>query len=102
VENQMKDLKLGNWNVGQQKGLFQYDKETFNREMLEQQYGIVLDAGEGAGGGEGGRGILYDTERGELGEDYLDGEEADRMRDMEWNGDILGLGEDWDDGGEFE
>jgi len=102
VENQMKDLKLGNWNVGQQKGLFQYDKETFNREMLEQQYGIVLDAGEGAGGGEGGRGILYDTERGELGVDYLDGEEADRMRDMELNGDILGLGEDWDDGGEFE
>jgi len=32
----------------------------------------------------------------------LDGEEADRMRDMELNGDILGLGEDWDDGGEFE
>jgi hypothetical protein len=102
VENQMKDLKLGNWNVGQQKGLFQYDKETFNREMLEQQYGIVLDAGEGAGGGEGGRGILYDTERGELGDDYLNGEEADRMRDMELNGDIMGLGEDWDDGGEFE
>ena len=102
VENQKKDLKLGNWNVGQQKGLFRYDKETFNREMIEQQYGVVLDAGEGAGGGEGGRGILYDTERGELGEDYLDGEEADRMRDMELNGDILGLGEDWDDGGEFE
>ena len=103
VENQMKDLKLGNWNVGQQKGLFQYDKKTFEREILEQQYGVVLDAGEGVGdAGEGGRGILYDTERGELGEDYLDGEEADRMRDMELNGDILGLGEDWDDGGEFE
>lgn len=101
VEIQMKDLKLGNWNVGQQKGLFQYDKETFNREMIEQQYGIVLDAGEGVGEA-GGRGVLYDTEQGGIGDDYLNGSEADRLRDMELNGDILGLGEDWDDGGEFE
>jgi hypothetical protein len=102
VENQMKDLKLGNWNVGQQKGLFQYDKETFKREMMEQQYGLSSGLAEGDAGAEGGRGaVLYDTERGDLGDDYLNGDEADRLRDMELNGEILGMGEDWDDGGEY-
>jgi hypothetical protein len=98
VENQMKDLKLGNWNVGLQKGLFQYDKETFKREMLEQQYGLVsggLEENIASGG------VLYDTEWGDLGEDFLNGEEADRLRDMELNGEIMGLGEDWDDGGDY-
>jgi hypothetical protein len=101
VENQMKDLKLGNWNVGLQKGLFQYDKETFKREMMEQQYGIV-SSGVVEENNVGDAGVLYDTERGDLGEDYLNGEEADRLRDMELNGEILGMGEDWDDGGIYE
>jgi hypothetical protein len=99
VEEQMKDLKLGNWNVGLQKGLFQYDKETFQRELLEQQYGLVSGGLEETMEGRGA--VLYDTERGDLGEDYLNGEEADRLRDMELNGEIMGLGEDWDDGGDF-
>jgi len=98
VENQMKDLKLGNWNVGQQKGLFQYDKETFKREMMEQQYDMV-PGGMEASTEEGA--VFYDTERMDLGEDYLNGEEADRLRDMELNGEILAMGEDWDDGGEY-
>ena len=100
VDNQMKDLKLGNWNVGQQKGLFKYDKDTFKREMMEQQYGLVPgDMMEESA--EVGGGVLYDTEGMDLGEDYLNGEEADRIRDMELNGEILGRGEDWDDGGEY-
>jgi hypothetical protein len=103
VENQMKDLKLGNWNVGQQKGLFQYDKETFKREVMEQQYGLTGGLEEDFAEGGGRVGALYDTERDvDLAEDYLNGEEADRLRDMEMNGEIMALGEDWDDGGGYE
>lgn len=36
VENMLKNLRIGRWNVGQQKGLFQYDKNTHDREMKEK------------------------------------------------------------------
>jgi len=39
VENMMKTYRLGKWNVGQQKGLYIYDKDTQERErqdLLEQ------------------------------------------------------------------
>jgi hypothetical protein len=36
VENMLKNLRIGRWNVGQQKGLFQYDKDTYDREMKEK------------------------------------------------------------------
>jgi hypothetical protein len=35
VENMMKQYRLGKWNVGQQKGLVIYDKETSDRERHE-------------------------------------------------------------------
>jgi hypothetical protein len=35
VEDQKKALKLGRWNVGMQKGLVYYDKETYVREREE-------------------------------------------------------------------
>jgi hypothetical protein len=35
VEDMLKNYRLEHWNVGQQKGLFQYDKETYNRERDE-------------------------------------------------------------------
>jgi hypothetical protein len=35
VEELFKTYKLGRWNVGQQKGLTQYDKETYERERNE-------------------------------------------------------------------
>jgi hypothetical protein len=37
-ENVMKNLRLGHWNVGQQKGLYKYDKETYTRERDEMDY----------------------------------------------------------------
>jgi hypothetical protein len=35
VENMLKTYKIGKWNVGQQKGLIVYDKETSDRERIE-------------------------------------------------------------------
>jgi len=33
VENDLKNYKIGRWNVGEQKGLYKYDKQTFDREI---------------------------------------------------------------------
>jgi hypothetical protein len=33
VENSLKKYRLEHWNVGQQRGLYEYDKETFDREI---------------------------------------------------------------------
>jgi hypothetical protein len=35
VENDLKNYRIGRWNVGEQKGLYQYDKNTFDREIGE-------------------------------------------------------------------
>jgi hypothetical protein len=31
VQDMMKNFRIGRWNVGQQKGLFAYDPNTYNR-----------------------------------------------------------------------
>ena len=43
VEDQKKKLKLDEWNVGTQKGIFIYDKETSTREVREQEIEERLD-----------------------------------------------------------
>jgi len=40
VEDMMKKYRLEDWNVGQQKGLFQYDKDTYNRERDDLLKGL--------------------------------------------------------------
>lgn len=35
VENTLKIMKMGRWNVGMQKGVFQYDKGVYDKEHLE-------------------------------------------------------------------
>ena len=40
VEDMLKNYRLEHWNVGQQKGLFQYDKETYKRERDELLAGL--------------------------------------------------------------
>jgi len=35
VENDLKNYRIGRWNVGEQKGLYKYDKKTFDREIDE-------------------------------------------------------------------
>lgn len=46
VENAMKNYKIGAWNAGEEKGLFIYDKRTYNKEVTGQMMANV--AGEGA------------------------------------------------------
>ena len=36
VENDLKRSKLGRWNVGMQKGLVHYDKDTYDRERRNE------------------------------------------------------------------
>jgi hypothetical protein len=48
VEDMMKNFRLGRWNVGQQRGLFAYDPETYNRERDELMSRVINDMGEGA------------------------------------------------------
>jgi hypothetical protein len=43
VEDQKKKLKLDEWNVGTQKGIFIYDKQTSTREVREQEIEERLD-----------------------------------------------------------
>ena len=43
VEDQKKKLKLDEWNVGTQKGIFIYDKQTSQREVMEQMVEEQLD-----------------------------------------------------------
>jgi len=48
VEDMLKNYRLGRWNVGQQKGLFIYDQDTYNRERSEliEQIGKETSEGE--------------------------------------------------------
>ena len=49
IEDAFKTYKLGRWNVGQQKGLFQYDPNTYQREreeMIAQLYEEAPDINE--------------------------------------------------------
>jgi len=43
VEDLKKKLKMDEWNVGTQKGIFVYDKNTSNREVMEQHAEEALD-----------------------------------------------------------
>jgi hypothetical protein len=45
VEDDLKKYRLENWNVGKQKGLYEYDKTAFDRE-IEQ---FVVEGNEGGG-----------------------------------------------------
>ena len=47
VENKMKEYRLGRWNVGQQKGLVQYDPDTYDRERQELFAEITEDFDSG-------------------------------------------------------
>ena len=43
IENMKKKFKLDEWNVGQQKGLFVYDKNVSDRERIEQEKEDLID-----------------------------------------------------------
>ena len=96
VENMMKELKLGKWNVGEQHGLFKYDITTQEREWEEQKEQGVLDIE-----------IQYDIEVSELEQmvNQVSVEEMDfddeRRAEIEMANeglDFTGLTEDYNDG----
>ena len=93
VEKTMKTFKLGQWGVGQQKGLYKYDKETFVRE-IDEQLGISGDVDRDA---------VMDSENlvdmnPDRMTDGLDLMQGERDEEMEQNMDIMGMSEDWFDG----
>jgi hypothetical protein len=47
VENMLKQFKIGRWNVGMQKSLFNYNGETYNRQQELNQYLNQDDVDEG-------------------------------------------------------
>ncbi len=74
IEDQFKKYKMGRWNVGMQKGLFQYDKQMFERERAEM------------------------GEEGELGEEEYEEEEDEDEEEEEEEYGIEQFGEDYMDG----
>ena len=79
IEDQFKRYKMGRWNVGLQKGLVQYDKKTYDREVNENKDTEGL--------------ANADTEQIDI-EDEADAEAEEDNEAM----DISGLGEDYRDG----
>ena len=105
VENMLKNFRIGRWNVGQQRGLIEYDKDTFDREIDELKLQVIADV-------ESGREDMvtemvrdiYDIEMaeqmnaeqeadleafdiGDLGENYMDGEYYPEDRDEDFRDD---------------
>ena len=79
IEDQFKRYKMGRWNVGLQKGLVQYDKKTYDREVNENKDTEGLENA--------------DAEQIDI-ENEADAEAEEDNEAM----DISGLGEDYRDG----
>ena len=95
AEDLMKKYRLGKWNVGQQRGLVYYDKETYTRERGEMLSQLNEDiAGNVHGVVNEMRREIYDM-------DNDDNMEANELEDIEAT-DIRGLGDDYDDGVYYE
>jgi hypothetical protein len=97
VENMMKNYRLGRWNVGQQKGLVQYDPDTYDRERQELFAEITEDFDSGKPD------IvtemvsdIYDLEK--TSEEEADEEEARALYDLQ----DLGNGDGFTDGVFYE
>jgi hypothetical protein len=97
VENMLKNFRIGKWNVGQQRGLIEYDKDTFDREIRERN---ALESGNELMDEEMGRDVAQLQEEedanaeaegdaeayniSDLGENYMDGEYYPEDRDEDF------------------
>lgn len=91
VEELFKMYKLGRWNVGQQRGLVTYDKETYERERQELITQMFDDENEG-------RYEIVTEMRRELFDD-ADMEQEEEMVEEDYEGnDISMFGEEYMDG----
>jgi len=95
VEDELKDYRIGRWNVGEQKGLYKYDKNTYDREieellqagaveMMNMQGMVDVDEVEETGA-EPEEEIYYGREADltDLGENFLDGGYYEEDREYE-------------------
>jgi hypothetical protein len=98
VEEVFKKYKIGKWNKGEQKGLYQYDKHTYDNEREEIMEGLFGDENGGISTQKGDAvdemwKDIYDIEK-------EDEAEADAEIEQEYG--IDGLGEDYMDGNYYE
>jgi hypothetical protein len=74
LESTFRQFKLGRWNVGMQKGMFQYDKATFEKEMKNDILNAALATDEEI--------VLLNAPEMEGNEDVaVDAEELDAMEE---------------------
>lgn len=95
IENQLKKFKMGRWNLGMQKGIFQYDKKLYddNRDANLARLYEDIEYNE-----------LENTEPNSLDVhdlDAIDEQENNNLYDNEGM-DISGLAEDYGDGNYYE
>ena len=96
VEDMIKNFKLGRWNVGTQKGVFMYDKETYDQEREANLLRFAQDL-EGNVQGEGEiNEETYDVEDLER----YDNQQVDEFYDYEENA-IAHFGVDYMDEGYY-
>ena len=81
VEDMLKNYRLEHWNVGQQKGLFQYDKETYNRERDDLLKGLDEELR--------GAGMLDNTN-----EELMDIYQLNALDETNQNAEDAGIGRD--------
>lgn len=101
VEKTLKMLKMGRWNVGMQKGVFEYDKNVYDNERMEI---VDMLMGEGAGMEGAGANVMddYIIQPREMAKEVadLEGEEL-KNAEEEYENEEFGigqLGEDYMDG----
>ena len=95
VEFQLKQFKLGRWNVGMQKGVYTYDKTSYEGTNVDNLYDESAGT-MGQNDHENGQTVRmddYDVDDLEEHDERL----ADELNDQEAN-DISGFGEDYTDG----
>jgi hypothetical protein len=94
IENMFKKYKMGKWNFGEQKGVFQYDKDVFNNETMDlpADTEISADVDELAADEIQNDNDQYEAEQSAdlaiLDEDYTDGKYYDEDMDADENYDF--------------
>ena len=98
VEDMLKHFKIGRWNIGQQKGMFQYSSETYARQAELNDYLNEEDEADGITLTVNAANIQPVSDEMDVNElEEENAMEIDREYEAEAN-DIAGLDEDYTDG----
>ena len=96
VQDMMKNFRIGRWNVGQQKGLFAYDPNTYNRERDELMTRVMNDMGEGLLD-VADQDLMDIYEMDELSKKQLEQQDIEEMNEL-----LAGVGNNFMDGEYYE